>query len=63
MYENQSIPWKLKEAVQQFERKQIALALKKTNGNKMKAAKMLGIHRNTLMAKTQTCRKKPDSGK
>jgi len=36
------------EAVGEFERKFIMSALEKSNGNQTKAAKAMGIHRNTL---------------
>lgn len=36
------------EAVGEFERKFIMTALEKSNGNQTKAAKAMGIHRNTL---------------
>ena len=36
------------EAVSEFERKFIMTALDKNKGNQTKAAKVLGIHRNTL---------------
>ena len=36
------------EAVSEFERKFIMTALEKNKGNQTKAAKVLGIHRNTL---------------
>ena len=36
------------EAVREFERKFIMTALDKNKGNQTKAAKVLGIHRNTL---------------
>ena len=36
------------EAVGEFERKFIMTALEKNNGNQTKAAKAMGIHRNTL---------------
>jgi len=41
----------LKEAVNSFERQYINEILKLFNGNKTKAAKKLGIHRNTLLLK------------
>jgi DNA-binding NtrC family response regulator len=41
----------LEEAVGEFEKKFIQSALKKTEGNQTKAAKVLGLHRNTLCRK------------
>jgi DNA-binding NtrC family response regulator len=41
----------LKEAVQTFEKQYIAEVLKAVNWNRKRAAEMLGIHRNTLLAK------------
>ena len=41
----------LGEAVNEFERKFIQSALTKTGGNQTKAAKFLGVHRNTLNRK------------
>jgi Fis family transcriptional regulator, factor for inversion stimulation protein len=41
----------LEEAVGEFEKKFIQLALKKTEGNQSTAAKVLGLHRNTLSRK------------
>ena len=41
----------LDEAVGEFEKKFIQLALKKTEGNQSTAAKVLGLHRNTLSRK------------
>ena len=41
----------LKDARHDFERHFITAVLKKTNWNQTQAAKMLGIHRNTLLAK------------
>jgi DNA-binding NtrC family response regulator len=41
----------LEEAVGEFEKKFILLALKKTEGNQSTAAKLLGLHRNTLSRK------------
>ena len=43
----------LKEATQAFEKKYIRSVLADTNGNKAEAARRLGIHRNTLLAKTK----------
>ena len=39
------------DAVVEFEKKFIRKVLEKTNGNRSKAAKALGIHRNTLSRK------------
>jgi len=41
----------LDEALNEFEKKFIQCALTKTNGNQTKAAKVLGVHRNTLNRK------------
>jgi DNA-binding NtrC family response regulator len=41
----------LGEAVDEFERKFIQTALTRTNGNQTKAARFLGVHRNTLNRK------------
>lgn len=41
----------LKKAVQTFEKQYIAETLKTVGGNRKRAAEMLGIHRNTLLAK------------
>ena len=41
----------LDEAVGEFEKKFIQSALQKTEGNQTKAAKVLGVHRNTLSRK------------
>jgi DNA-binding NtrC family response regulator len=42
----------LKEAVSVFEKNYISDVLERVDGNKSKAAKILGIHRNTLLTKT-----------
>lgn len=42
----------LKEAVNIFEKKYISEVLESVDGNRTKAAKKLGIHRNTLLSKT-----------
>jgi len=42
---------KLKDAVSVFEKKYIAGVLESVEGNRQKAAEVLGIHRNTLLAK------------
>lgn len=41
----------LREALSEFEKVFIEIALKMQNWNKFKASKMLGIHRNTLAGK------------
>jgi DNA-binding NtrC family response regulator len=41
----------LEEAVVEFEKKFIKRALERANGNQSRAAKFLGIHRNTLSRK------------
>ena len=41
----------LKEAVGAFERKYIRELLESVDGNRKKAAELLGIHRNTLLTK------------
>jgi DNA-binding NtrC family response regulator len=41
----------LEEAVTEFEKKFIRCALEKSRGNQSRAAKSLGIHRNTLSRK------------
>jgi hypothetical protein len=41
----------LEEAIGEFEKKFIQSALRKTEGNQSKAAKILGVHRNTLCRK------------
>ncbi|MFO8088841.1 MAG: sigma-54 dependent transcriptional regulator [Desulfatiglandaceae bacterium] len=43
----------LKEAVKSFERSYIREILDQTGGNRKKASKILGVHRNTLLAKIQ----------
>ena len=42
----------LKKAVSIFEKKYISDILESVDGNRTKAAKKLGIHRNTLLTKT-----------
>jgi len=42
---------KLEEAKVEFEKRFIAAALEKSGGNRSKAARALGIHRNTLSNK------------
>ncbi len=41
----------LDQARDEFEKKFIATALSKTRGNQTRAARMLGVHRNTLSRK------------
>ena len=41
----------LKDAVRIFEKRYIADVLETTRGNRKKASEVLGIHRNTLLAK------------
>ncbi len=43
----------LDEAVIEFEKKFIRRALERSNGNQSRAAKVLGIHRNTLSRKVE----------
>ncbi|HXW16694.1 MAG TPA: helix-turn-helix domain-containing protein [Candidatus Acidoferrales bacterium] len=43
----------LDEAVNEFEKKFIRRALERSNGNQSRAAKVLGIHRNTLSRKVE----------
>jgi DNA-binding NtrC family response regulator len=43
----------LRKAVQQFEREYIRRVLEKTRWNQTVAARMLGIHRNTLLGKIE----------
>jgi DNA-binding NtrC family response regulator len=47
---------RLRQAVSEFERKFISLVLKENSGNCTRAARQLGIHRNTLLNKMQKCR-------
>jgi two-component system response regulator AtoC len=44
----------LKKASQDFQKKYIEAVLERTGGNKVKAAKILGIHRNALMNKIKS---------
>ena len=44
----------LKQAVRMFEKQYVAEVLEIVDGNKRLAAERLGIHRNTLLAKTKT---------
>lgn len=43
----------LEEAVNEFEKKFIKRVLERANGNQCRAAKVLGIHRNTLSRKIE----------
>jgi DNA-binding NtrC family response regulator len=43
----------LEEAVELLEKEMIARAIVRTNGNRCAAAKLLGIHRNTLQRKRE----------
>jgi DNA-binding NtrC family response regulator len=47
---------RLHQAVSEFERKFISLVLKENRGNCTRAARQLGIHRNTLLNKMRKCR-------
>ncbi|MGD9016836.1 MAG: sigma-54 dependent transcriptional regulator [Desulfobacterales bacterium] len=47
----ESSPQTLKDAVRIFEKTHIETVLSSTNGNRTQASKILGIHRNTLLAK------------
>jgi len=49
----------LKEAVSVFEQQYINDVLESVDGNKSKAAAILGVHRNTLLAKTPSQKKPP----
>lgn len=49
----------LRHAKAEFERHYILRALEKTRWNQTEAAKMLGIHRNTLLGKLETLRIRP----
>ena len=42
---------KLKDAVNEFEKRYVSEILQSVNGNRKKAAEILGIHRNTLLGK------------
>lgn len=44
---------KLNQALREFERKYITIALKENSGNRSVAARKLGIHRNTLINKVK----------
>lgn len=57
--ENQIEKWvkgeiKLEEAMREFERRYITVALKENDWNRSVAARKLGIHRNTLINKVRT---------
>lgn len=43
----------LEEAITEFEKKFIKRVLERSNGNRCRAAKALGIHRNTLSRKVE----------
>jgi DNA-binding NtrC family response regulator len=51
----------LGEAVNEFEKKFIKRALERANGNQSRAAKVLGIHRNTLSRKVDEYKINPGS--
>jgi DNA-binding NtrC family response regulator len=44
---------KLEQALREFERRYITIALRETQGNRSLAARKLGIHRNTLINKVK----------
>ncbi|HZI93421.1 MAG TPA: helix-turn-helix domain-containing protein [Patescibacteria group bacterium] len=44
---------KLNQALREFERRYITIALKENSGNRSVAARKLGIHRNTLINKVK----------
>ena len=44
---------KLNQALREFERRYITMALKENQGNRSLAARKLGIHRNTLINKVK----------
>jgi DNA-binding NtrC family response regulator len=46
-------PVSLKDAVNSFERRYIRQILDQTSGNRKRASEILGVHRNTLLAKIQ----------
>ena len=48
------------EAVNEFEKKFIKRVLERTAGNQSKAAKVLGIHRNTLSRKMEEYKLEPN---
>jgi len=45
---------KLSQALREFERRYITVALNENRGNRSVAARKLGIHRNTLINKVKT---------
>lgn len=45
---------KLNQALREFERRYITIALKENRGNRSVAARKLGIHRNTLNNKVKS---------
>jgi DNA-binding NtrC family response regulator len=51
----------LGEAVVEFEKKFIKRALERANGNQSRAAKVLGIHRNTLSRKVDEYKLTPSA--
>jgi DNA-binding NtrC family response regulator len=52
MYKGEIKEMFLKEAVREFERQFISEVLERVNGNRKRASEILGIHRNTLLGKT-----------
>jgi DNA-binding NtrC family response regulator len=44
-------PMKLKDAVNEFERKFIGKVIDRVGGSRKRAAEIMGIHRNTLLGK------------
>ncbi|HKY34191.1 MAG TPA: helix-turn-helix domain-containing protein [Candidatus Polarisedimenticolia bacterium] len=45
---------RLNQALKEFERRYITIALKENRGNRSVAARKLGIHRNTLINKVKS---------
>jgi len=45
---------RLEQAMREFEKKYIAMALRENSGNRSLAARKLGIHRNTLNNKVKS---------
>ena len=45
---------KLNQALREFEKRYITMALKENRGNRSLAARKLGIHRNTLINKVKS---------